>query len=128
MNNFQNGVIIVAGIILVVIMVAVVFALRDSTDDETWPPSMGDCPDYWVDTSGNGANCINVKYLGTCAGTQDPDASPQNQYANAQTVDFSVAPFTGTTGICNKYKWANACHVAWDGITGTDYNPCDQTN
>jgi hypothetical protein len=125
MNGFQKGVIIVAGIVLVVLLIAVGVGLRSSTDNETWPPNVGDCPDYWVDTSGNGGNCVNVKYLGSCAGNRDSNSSLTNQYANAQTVNFSVAPFTGTTGTCNKYKWANACHVTWDGITGTDYNPCN---
>jgi hypothetical protein len=42
------------------------------------------------------------------------------------TMDFTVAPFTGNDGLCAKYNWANKCGVVWDGInSGNATNPCN---
>jgi len=48
---------------------------------------------------------------------------------NANTMDFSVAPFTGSNGTCAKYSWSNNCGVVWDGInSGNDSNPCNASS
>lgn len=113
MNSFQKIVLIVAVVILILLLIFIGIALKSSKSNQTWPPVTGDCPDYWVDTSGNGGNCINVKNLGTCK----------------SNMDFSGPAFTGTNGNCSKYKWASNCNVTWDGITyGLINNPCDTTS
>jgi hypothetical protein len=35
----------------------------------------------------------------------------------AKSIDFSVSPWIGNSGQCNKYKWAKECDITWDGIT-----------
>jgi len=129
MDGFQTSIITGAVILLIIILILVGYALYMSTGEGKWPPIVGDCPDYWVDTSGNGSNCINVKYLGnptstsnyaTCVGDKNTN--------NPVSIDFSVSPYTGTNGICQKYTWANNCGATWDGITGTDINPCIDTS
>jgi len=127
MDTFQQAVIFIAIVILIIILVVVGYGLYKSNDEESWPPLIGDCPDYWVDTSGSGANCVNVQYLGTNSGTRDPNTTLQSQLQNAQKMDFTVAPYVGSNGICAKYTWANSSGVTWDGITGTDKNPCITT-
>ena len=32
-------------------------------------------------------------------------------------MDFSVYPYSGADGLCNKKKWAKTCELTWDGIT-----------
>ena len=32
-------------------------------------------------------------------------------------MDFTGDFWQGSTGDCNKYKWARACDLTWDGIT-----------
>jgi len=107
--NFQRIIIIIGIVLLIIALIAVGIALSNTSAAQTWPPIISDCPDYWVDMSGNGAKCSNVKNLGTC--TTNP-------------MDFSAAPFNGANGLCAKYTWANTCNVTWDGITSGVPNPC----
>ena len=99
-------------------LVVIGIALSKSSSSETWPPVVGECPDYWVDMSGNGEACLNSHSLGRC---NLPSAN------NKATMNFNKPPFTNDNGSCTKYKWASACKVTWDGITSGVKNPCDTT-
>ena len=116
MASFQSTVLIIATIILIIVLVIIGYMLRQGNATQVWPPILGDCPDYWIDTSGNGANCVNVKNLGTCVPTSGK---------GLQAVDFTQSTYTGTSGLCNKYTWATGCNVSWDGITYGVPNPCN---
>jgi hypothetical protein len=93
-------------------------ALSKASNEETWPPVVGACPDYWVDLSGNGEQCLNSHSLGRC---NIPTKEEKT------TMNFNQAPFTESNGSCSKYRWAKACKVSWDGITSGVKNPCDTT-
>lgn len=115
MGGFQKIVLFSAIIILIVALVFIGIALTYSSDT-TWPPMTPDCPDYWMmDGSGNNAQCINVKDLGTCP--------PQGNQKHL-TMNFNTSPFDGSNELCAKYKWAKKCKVSWDGITYGVENPC----
>lgn len=117
MNNFQKIVLVIAIIILLALLVFIGISLK-SQQLNNWPPVIGDCPDYWVDTSGNGGNCVNVKNLGTC---------PSTISGKPLIMDFSGSTYTGSSGLCNKYNYAKNCGLSWDGVTygGSDNNPCN---
>ena len=106
---FQKSVLVIAIIALILILVLIGMALSSEKSEQTWPPIVASCPDYWVDLSGNGEMCSNIKSLGTC---------------NNKTMNFNVDRFNGSDGLCNKYKWSQACKVSWDGITYGVTNPC----
>jgi hypothetical protein len=110
MVNFHRLVIIITVIILILILIFVAIMLSRSKSSQTWPPIVGDCPDYWIDLSGNGAMCVNSKKLGTC---------------NQNTMNFTTSLWTGSNGLCAKYNWANGCGLTWDGITSGVPNPCN---
>ena len=115
--NFQRIVLTIAIVLLILCLILIGMVLVNSKSSQQWPPMVGDCPDYWIDTSGNGGSCVNVKDLGTCNfGFGDTKHA---------TMDFTQAPFTGSNGLCSKYKWANSCKLSWDGITYGAANPCD---
>jgi len=115
METFQKIVLFAAIIILIIALVFIGITLSYSKE-QTWPPMVPDCPDYWsVDGSGN---CVNVKDLGTC---------PPKGDSKHLVMDFSKDPYAGTQGTCNKYNWANRCGVSWDGITYGVTNPCQTT-
>lgn len=114
MASFQKIVLTTAVVILIITLVIIGIALRASKKNMTWPPVLGDCPDYWVDTKGNGENCVNVKNLGRCP--------------NQKTMNFTTSVFTGSNGNCAKYLWATKCNISWDGITYGVTNPCDASN
>jgi len=119
-------------VFIICILIAIITAYR-SKGKEQWPPSIPNCPDYWIDVSGNGANCVNTKYLGTCDAPRvvSPNDSllenAKDIYANAQKMDFTVSPYIGSNGLCAKKKWADGCSLAWNGITFGygETNPCD---
>jgi len=75
--------------------------------------TFGCCPDGYsskVDASGTNcpastALCFNVHHLGD-------QSNP-----SCQTQDFSIAPFVGSNGLCQKQKWSQTCDVTWDGVT-----------
>lgn len=115
--NFQKIVLTIATVLLIVILVVIGVSLSKATTGENWPPVVGECPDYWVDMSGNGEACFNSHSLGRCNIPSD---------GNPNTMNFNLAPFTGDNGDCAKYNWANNCKITWDGITSGVKNPCDK--
>jgi hypothetical protein len=119
--NFQRIILICAIVLLIICLILIGMVLVNSKSTQQWPPLIGDCPDYWVDMSGNGSQCVNIKGLGTWVNT---DTMNVHKY---QTVDFSISPYTGSSGTCEKYKWANENKVTWDGITYGVPSPCDTT-
>ena len=116
MGGFQKIILIIMFILLIVVIVLVGITLAKNNANQSWPPNIGDCPDYWLDMSGNGERCVNVKDLGRCNETVPP--------GEHLIKNFSVAPYIGSGGNCAKYNWANDCGIAWDGITYGVPNPC----
>jgi len=116
MSAYHKIVLIIAIIILICLLVFISISLKGQLD-QTWPPVVGDCPDFWVDTSGNGGNCVNVQNLGTC---------PSSVEGQPLTANFSGSNFNGTAGLCAKWNYANNCNLTWDGVTygGANANPC----
>jgi hypothetical protein len=123
--NFQKIVLTVAIVIFIIIMIFVGSALYQNKYATTFPPVVSQCPDYWIDnqSSINNPNanssetqtsqaCINVKNLGNTS--------------CSKTMDFTGSFWQGSTGSCNKYKWAKGCDLTWDGITNSP-NICDTT-
>jgi len=113
MQPFYKIVLTIAFVVLILFLIVVGISM--SKNSEIWPPVFNECPDYWQDLSGNGAQCVNVKDLGTC-----PAASGDSHL----TMDFTQSPYSGSNSTCAKYTWANGCGVTWDGITYGANNPC----
>ena len=117
--NFQKIVLIMAIVLLIIILVAIGVTLSKSRREDNWPPIVGECPDYWVDMSGNGEECLNSNSLGRCNISNG---------LNKNAMNFNQLPFTGDNGNCSKYRWATSCGVTWDGITSGVKNPCDTSS
>jgi len=115
MANFQGTVLMITGILLVVCIILIIVFLYNSKTELEWPPLVGDCPDYWIDLSGNGARCVNVHDLGTCT-----NSDPKYEHLNMNFTTYDD---------CAKFNWAQGCGVSWDGITygyGMT-SPCEPT-
>ena len=120
--TFQSIVLLIAVLLLILTLVFIGIALSKSKYSNVWPPITGDCPDYWVDLSGNGAACYNSKSVGT----QNCSQSTYNSTYDKQNVmNFTTPAFTGSNSACAKASWANKCGISWDGITYGVSNPCD---
>ena len=114
--SFQKIVLTISIILLIIILIVIGVSLSYASNSEVWPPMIGECPDYWIDMSGNGEACFNSKSLGKCNIPSE---------GNPNTMNFNEAPFTGDNGNCAKYNWSTSCQVTWDGITSGVKNPCD---
>jgi hypothetical protein len=113
METFQKIILMIAVIILIITLVFIGIVLSYSKNNNKWPPVVPECPDYWIMDLSN--NCINTKGLGTCP----PQSGQQHLVMN-----FNTATYKGSNGLCAKYKWAQNCKVAWDGVTYGVNNPC----
>lgn len=101
--TFQRITLIVAGLMLVVMLLLVVYMMRQSIKSTNWPPMISECPDYFEVVSPG--VCNNVKGLGTCQGS---------------AISFQAPEYQGTQGLSQKKQWAQHCGVVWDGITNND--------
>lgn len=111
--NFQKIVLAIAIVIFIILMIFIAAVLYNNKYDVKFPPTVSQCPDYWIDKQdqnnaegidGNSKQlCTNVKNLGNISCDK--------------TMDFTDSFWQGSTGGCNKYKWAKSCDLTWDGIT-----------
>jgi hypothetical protein len=107
-GDFQKMVIGIASVILMIVLVILGISMGYSSTGQVWPPSIGNCPDYWIDTNGDGSNCVNTLNLGK-------EGTPG-------VMNFNSSTFAGSN--CNKYRWSNNTNIVWDGITYGSDNPC----
>ena len=120
--NFQRTAIIFAIIVLIICLILIGMSLAKAQSSQAWPPLIADCPDYWVDLSGNGAKCVNVLNLKTPGLTVGNIPKVDGKIA----MNFSIAPYIGSSGACQEYTWADNYSVSWDGLTyGVATNACD---
>jgi hypothetical protein len=125
MASFQKIVLTIAVVVLVIILVIIGYLLIKTPSGNTWPPLIGQCPDYWVDFSGNGANCVNVQSLGDCSGNGNINCSNAINNTPSSGMNFSTSAFTDSqNGLCNKYNWASTNGITWDGVWPDFPNPC----
>jgi len=114
--NFQKIVLSIAIIVFIIMLIFIATVLYKNKYGVNFPPTVSQCPDYWIDQqspsgsmeNSNGANtnnqsCVNVKNLGNVSCDKN--------------MDFTGSFWQGSAGDCNKYKWAKSCDLTWDGIT-----------
>ena len=123
MVSFQRIVLIIAIVLLIICLIFIGIALNKTRNNSQWPPIVGDCPDYWLDTGDKGSNCVNKQNLGKCT-TGGTGITPTAMVGAGISMDFTKAPYIGAASTCAKYKWANDCNITWDGITSGVTNPC----
>ena len=118
MTNFNTTVLIVASILLIVGLIIIGMFIVKSLGEETFPPVISDCPDYWdVNNTGLVKICQNNSKI------NDSSSESCNTYP---TNLFSVDGSSDSDIICAKNSWAKGCNIQWDGITN---NPkaCENT-
>lgn len=98
--NFQFSILIFAIVLVIVGTIVLKYSVKSSVRSQKWPPYVANCPDYWLDTKGDGTACQSdgmndhPKMTG-CTGTVD---------------------FTKYKTLCDKYNVSNTCGIYWDGI------------
>jgi len=126
MEGFKKIVLICAIIVLIISLIFIAVTLN-TAKDETWPPMVATCPDYWIvngsdGTTENTGMCTDIKDLADWS-----QCPPQSGKKHTQQ-NFNSSAYTGANGTCAKYTWATKCGVSWDGITyGLSENPCQES-
>ena len=126
MDGFKKIILFSAIIILIISLILIGIALSYAKD-ETWPPMTPKCPDYFtIEGSGEDATCVDIKDLAISSSNPVCQPPPGSKDKHLR-INFNIPRYTGSNGICNKYNWANACGISWDGITYGAKNPCQTT-
>lgn len=94
--GFKKIVLYLALLILILMVVLVVFAMRNSGIDTKWPPYVNKCPDYWEYDSGKCDNHLNIP-------------------GTTETINI-MTPGTD----CENYKWTQDSGYKWDGISNNN--------
>ena len=116
--NFQKIVLTIAIILFILVLIFIASILYQDKYGKAYPPTIADCPDYWIDQTKTATNNTDD--------SQDPESATKTQCINVKnlgkdncdkTMDFSTENWQGSVGDCRKYKWAKACDLTWDGVT-----------
>ena len=110
LTDFNKTVLIVASILLILGLIIIGIFILKSLEEETYPPVVSDCPDYWdVEYSNGNKLCKNNTYIN--------DGRSKNECRSYPTNLFLAYGASTNDKICEKYKWAKDCNIHWDGIT-----------
>lgn len=114
LTSFNKTVLTIATIILIISLFSLGLFLSKSMQNESYPPIVSDCPDYWdVSYSNNNVTCINTSTINKGRS----DRSDCNNYS----VDLFASQGNDKNRIiCEKYKWAKKCKIHWDGIVNNN--------
>jgi hypothetical protein len=103
---FQKIVLTVAGISLILALIAIAVIIARSKKTMEYPPVSSQCPDYWEMKLIDGKNvCMNTKGLGN------------GQCPNE--MNFNIPPWNLSDSLCKKQLWAKKCDLTWDGVTNS---------
>jgi len=111
LGNYNKTVLVVASVLLILGLVIIGFFITSTQKNSTYPPVIGDCPDYW-----DVGYDINKKKICTLRSINSGLASP----ADCRSYPVALFNAAGTSDndiICEKNKWAKRCNIHWDGIT-----------
>lgn len=112
MASFQMNVLVFSVILLIGSLAMIAFMLKKNIMTQTWPPTVGECPDYWSLT-------------GTVCTAPLSGNIGDNKVSTIDKKNYTFTDLTGATGSsgktysgdCGYQKWANAHAISWDGIT-----------
>ena len=98
MANFQNIVMIVATVILIISLLIIGVMIYKDKYKNLFPPVLPGCPQPGWIHSEDGTNCTPIYPI-------------PGSHGGCDTI-----PFVKTPG--EAYRWAETCNIPWDGITG----------
>ena len=110
LDPFQTKVVGIACVILIIMLSIIGYLLAKSKlDNDTWPPTIAVCPDYWEDATGTGKHCTNPHNLGRC------------DVSSFGSEGVNLTAFTKPELRCEMGKILKEdCNLTWDGVTNDD--------
>jgi hypothetical protein len=121
LTNFNKIVLSIATLILIIGLVLTGIFVSGSLYNDSYPPIVSDCPDYWDVDRDDDDNIV-------CKNTSTINMSTRGGETcnNYPTSLFSVNGTATDDILCEKYKWATQCSIHWDGVTNNN-NACQST-
>ena len=107
---FQQIVLTIALISLILWLVIIGVLLYYNRLDAQWPPEISECPDYW-DVGPDGACKVNAALGNAGNGSCTSYKPPQSQTNDSR---------------CTRQQWAKSCGIYWDGITDLGQDWCSK--
>ena len=119
LTSFNKIVLTIATIVLSISLIALGIFLSKSMFENSYPPVISDCPDYW-DVSFNSNNetiCENISTINRGSQSSDCRKKAINMFStNGSNINDVM---------CEKYTWAKDCDITWDGVTNNN-KACDK--
>lgn len=112
--RFQQIVLVVATIILLICLILIGIALYKHRYNEKYPPVIGRCPDYWIDASDTDSNTIICKRNNNKNYNQN-----LNRGTGHDEFTYDSSLLHGNHGICERAEKARKVNLSWDGITNS---------
>lgn len=121
MNTFQKTVLTISVIVLIFSLIILGIFLAKSLFEDSYPPVISDCPDYW-DVTYNENDEVVCKNTSTInKGRGDVPGGECNDYP---VNTFLASGSQNEDILCEKYKWSKKCDITWDGVTNNN-KACD---
>ena len=121
MNTFQKTVLTISVIVLIFSLIILGIFLAKSLFEDSYPPVISDCPDYW-DVTYNENDEVVCKNTSTInKGRGDVPGGECNDYP---VNTFLASGSQKEDILCEKYKWSKKCDITWDGVTNNN-KACD---
>ena len=121
MNTFQKTVLTISVIVLIFSLIILGLFLAKSLFEDSYPPVISDCPDYWDVTYNENDEVV-------CKNTSTINKG-RGDVPGGECNDYPVNTFLGgglqnEDILCEKYKWSKKCDITWDGVTNNN-KACD---
>ena len=99
-------------VFLIITLIVVGYYMSIAKKNQTYPPSIADCPDYYtLDVS----TCVIGDNL--FASFITDNSCRTHNFSDAK---YKVDGYGFESGLCAKKLWANKCKVPWDGVSNND--------
>jgi hypothetical protein len=130
--GFYKQLSFIALIFLIIALSVIGTILVNSKDSTTFPPHIGECPDFYKKNDSGNCEAMKEYYDGSVADLTSPGLSENSSdilpgttcselnfdYAQSDADNIFKVQGTGPeSGACKKKQLAKECKITWDGIT-----------
>lgn len=130
--GFYKQLSFIALIFLIIALSVIGTILANSKDSRTFPPHIGECPDFYKKNDSGNCEAMKEYYDGSVFALSSPGLSENSDnilqgpdcgeinFEYTQTDADNIFKVQGTgpeSGACKKKQLAKECKITWDGIT-----------
>jgi hypothetical protein len=122
MESFHKSVLTISVVVLIISLCILGIFLAKSFLEDSYPPIISDCPDYWdVKYTDGEMKCENNTGINQGKGGA---AATTSGGSDSDCLSFPTFVSNTPDVLCNKYTWSKKCNIVWDGVTNNN-KACD---